>query len=424
MVPALVEVVVAATNKRTIRKNLLLASCALLGGEAQAQEALQDIYANDWVFDASMLNYTEANDRVQVSKFISSIKGNVSDGDQINLKMIYDTMSGATPTGAVQNSSVVTVSGVSGGGITSSGTPEALTQFDDDRLAVNLDWNHEIGPQLNLVLGGGISLERDYLSVTTSAKMEYTDDAKINTYSLGYARSSDTISQTGGETPGPLTDVEDGIFYGEGERISNDFLIGLARVINARTLAQFSFSYTYSGGYHSDPYKVVSIANANEVEFQRIYESRPDERTRKALYTKLVHKRVANDDIVHLAYRYYSDDWDVRAQTLDLRYIMELEGGHSFEPHFRYYTQSAASFFRRTLPISAALNNEIPQFVSADYRLDALNDYTIGAKYHLPLDHQTEISLRLELLKQKAKNAVINENEATVVQLLFKREFK
>lgn len=102
-------------------------------------------------------------------------------------------------------------------------------------------------------LGGGITVEKD------------TSD-KQTTFSFALGGSSDNIAQFDGRTPVPGSDVQDADFAGEGWRDTVDVVPGVTRTINPGTAAQFNLFQSSSEGYHTDPYKVVSIANADDIE--------------------------------------------------------------------------------------------------------------------------------------------------------------
>jgi len=125
-----------------------------------------------------------------------------------------------------------------------------------------------------------------------------------------------------------------------------------------------------------------------------LYESRPDSRSRQTFYWKTVHH--LDEDVINLSYRYYTDDWDVSSNTLDLHYRYELGNGAYLQPHVRYYSQTAANFFRTSL-----VNGEpLPEFASADYRLGEFTSTTLGLKYARPTGHSSEFSVRGEVVSQ------------------------
>ena len=124
---------------KSIRNKLSLATCSLLTTGNASAEAIE----NAWEIDSSYLHYSEV-DRVTVNKLVGTAKGFVSPKNTASIKVVFDAMSGATPTGAVKDTNL-TFTGASGGsGISPSGENGALSEFDDTRVGVALDWEHEL----------------------------------------------------------------------------------------------------------------------------------------------------------------------------------------------------------------------------------------------------------------------------------------
>jgi hypothetical protein len=103
--------------------------------------------------------------------------------------------------------------------------------------------------------------------------------------------------------------------------------------------------------------------------------------------------------VLQVGYRYSTDDWEVDSHTLEGRLRFPLGGNSYLEPHLRYYTQSAASFYRYSLADGAPL----PEFASADARLADLDAYTVGIKYGRQTSGGNEWSTRLEFYHQAGK---------------------
>ena len=118
---------------KSIKNKLTMATCTLLSQQSGNALAIE----NAWEIDTSYLYYAEADDRVSVSKLVASVGGDVTDRDRVNIQTVLDTMSGATPSGAVKSSgSSNTTTGASGGGGTAVTNPNAtaLAEFDDRSL--------------------------------------------------------------------------------------------------------------------------------------------------------------------------------------------------------------------------------------------------------------------------------------------------
>ncbi|MBN1379395.1 MAG: DUF3570 domain-containing protein [Gammaproteobacteria bacterium] len=443
----------AATKKNhRIKEQLALATCSLLSQQAGAIES-------NWTFDSSLAFYSET-DRVSVSTGMIDLSGTLTEGNKIDVSAVYDTMTGSTPTGSVENSTVQTQTGVSGsGGFDSSGAPTSLAPFEDTRLAVKFNWEHENSGRFRTTYGGSSSVEKDYTSLGYSFGIALDSSSKLTTYEFGFAGAFDTISQTGGSTPDPLGDVTNSETYGEGHRNSYDLLFGITNILSPSTLWQNNITFSVSDGYHTDPYKVISVVgneqdrqalinaalqdaadsrsvnvadlpadvvaaitrnfDAFEVEFTRLYESRPDKRRRTSWYSKLV-TRLANNQTIHLSYRYYTDDWDVTSHTIDYRHTFKMgDDSWTFEPQVRAYQQSAADFFHRSL----VRGESLPEYASADNRLDEVVGATVAVKFGKQIGDNGEVRFRIAGIAWRAEEAVYDETDAILFQVSMRLGF-
>ena len=308
---------------------------------------------------------------------------------------------------------------------TARGTiPKALLRtlvFRQDWL-----WSEKQSRGLTLGYGGAVSSESDYDSFGASVDAAKESSDKLSTYSVGLAITFDTIyrSDTGG-TPEPLGNLQQERPYSEGSRNTTDFLLGVSRVLNKQTLAQLNVSFGISDGYHSDPYKIISAADAEDRILANYHDSRPDSRLRTSVYGKVVHQLSKSEHSVHLSYRLYQDDWGIQSHTADLRYRHQLTPRQYLEPHLRLYRQSQADFYQRKLSVDEGLNPILPEDgnASADYRLDAMTSATVGVKYGVALTRSTELRVRAEYLDQSFSTADYEKNTAVVFQTSLKYRF-
>ena len=93
----------------------------------------------------------------------------------------------------------------------------------------------------------------------------------------------------------------------------------MTRVLNRQTLAQLNVSFGLSDGYHSDPYKIISAADAEDRIIANYHDFLPHSRMRIRLIAKVVHQLSGSEHSVHLSYRLYQDDWGIQSHTADLR---------------------------------------------------------------------------------------------------------
>jgi hypothetical protein len=107
-------------------------------------------------------------------------------------------------------------------------------------------------------------------------------------------------------------------------------------------------------------------------------------------------------NVLHLAYRYYWDDWKLTSQTFDLKVRHDLGERMYWQPHLRYYTQSPAWFYTTGLVAGAPL----PDFASSDYRLGPLRTATVGATFGFHIGGAPgEWSVRTEYIRQTLRGS-------------------
>ncbi len=414
---------------KNIKNKLSIASCTLLGGVSHQAQAVE----NSWDLDSSFLYYDEADGRVSVKKAMAFLTGDLSAEDTVNVNLVLDTMSGATPTGAVRSktSGVSSFTGASGASSTIDGGASVdRVNFSDTRLGIALTWSHSLDRLSTISYGGSLSVEKDYQSYGLSINYNQDTDDRLTTYSAGFASTYDIIYRKTDGTPEPLSNVQDNSIFSDGERYSYDLLVGVSKVLNRKTIGQLNYTMSYSDGYHTDPYKVISqsiLVQDTDTgayswsEFQRYYESRPESRFRHAIFTSMAHQYGESGETIHAAYRFYTDDWGISSNTIDLNHRTPLSDISYIEPHFRYYQQSAADFFLHSI-VDDSPTPELPEFASADYRLDEGVGLTLGLEYGTRIS-EGRFRVRAEYINWQYEEAEYNETKAIVLQVSYQKLF-
>jgi hypothetical protein len=415
---------------KPVKKQLSIATCTLLSHPVNDALAIE----NNWEIDNSFLYYNEADNRVSVAEYAAVVAGDVSDRDRVSMRVVLDTMSGATPSGAVINSgSTNTVTGASGGGGSGTTDPNAsaLVDFDDTRLADSLSWTHEHDNNLSVTYNASVSIENDYQSYSGAATVNKETSDKKYLFSLGTAFTHDTIFRIGGQkTPVPLSQIADNDFNTQGARETVDFIAGVTRVINRRTIGQANLAYGVSNGYHTDPYKVFSVVDrATDIVINdsSYYESRPDNRKRASLTFHINHQTYPANNIIHGSYRFYSDSWGVDSHTFDFSYRDNLEDRTYIEPRIRLYAQSKANFYQNQFYVDDAGASDpslnFPDYISADYRLDDMVSITPGVRIGSEVGKDGHLRGRLEYMYQSFKHSDFSKNKAIILQIAYSKRF-
>lgn len=415
---------------KALKKKLALATCTLLsqGGQNNAVAA----EGEDWALDGSFLHYAE-EERITVNKFIGTLVTNISEADKVKVDLVYDTMSGSTPSGALEGAgSFATISTPSGaGGFSASSGSTSTAEFEDTRLGVSLDWEHTKKRVHRINYGASISVEKDYTSFGLNTNYAQDTSSRIVTYTAGIAAQFDSVRRSTGGTPEPFAEYGQGQTLDEGSRVSIDTIFGVTRVINRRTLGQINFSTGFSEGYLTDPYKLISRTRLIDPldpsqgfdETATYYENRPSDRQRSSLYMSLAHT-TRKDNVIHMSYRYYYDDWDIVSHTLDYRLKIRYEGGFFIEPHFRLYNQSAANFYMFSIEQEEYGVSGFPEYASADYRLDGIDGTSIGFNIGKKFKGQGLLRFRVEQVEWQYENSLFDVNKVLVLQVSYKKLFE
>jgi len=408
------------TEKANIKAALTIATAALLGTNnlAQAETNAED---NTWEFDSAFLFYSEV-DRVSAGEAVFNAKKTFDNEEILNLKLTVDTLTGASANGAVAQPTVQTFTRPSGNGqyeIAAGETPLDDT-FHDTRVQLNGQWTQPLAPNYMVSAGAHISKEYDYLSLGINGSFAIDFDRKNSTLSAGLSYFQDTFSPEGG-IPNPFASMLIGDnndpgwdeefaktrIGSEDDKTTSDVLLGFTQVINRRMLMQFNYSYSMVDGYLTDPFKILSVVDSKGVAQDYVYESRPDTRVKQSIYTQsMYHFETA---VLDASYRYMWDDWEITSHTIDTRLRIPLSesfGTESYlQPHFRFYQQSAADFYRPFLLESETL----PEFASADYRIGEMTAFTVGLKYGMLVNNDHELAFRLEYYRQTPTDAGFDE---------------
>jgi opacity protein-like surface antigen len=402
--------------KKPIGVSLAAATAGLLGALPAAPAVAEE--ASNWEVDTTLLYYGEDGERVKDASLMTSIRRALDEDRSFNLSLTVDALTGATPSGAVPANTVQTFTSPSGRASydVAAGEIPLDDNFLDTRIALAGNWQQSLGEAMRLNAGLSASHEYDYLHLGVNGRLERDFNQKNTTLFVGGAIAKDTIDPVGGvpvalspmQAAIPGDDDEGGVLKAGGSSESKDvydLLIGVTQVLSRRSLLEVAYSYSQVDGYQNDPYKILSVVDpvtgapvAGPVGSGLnlyLFESRPDSRAKQSLFAEW---RYALDrDSFAVSARYMTDDWGIDSQTVDARYRWNINERSYLEPHLRWYTQSAADFYRTAL----FAGQPLPQFASADYRLADSDAYTVGLKYGRRTE-RGEFSVRLEYYHQTA----------------------
>ena len=202
------------------------------------------------------------------------------------------------------------------------------------------------------------SKENDYLADTHGLNISHELFGGLTTVSMGYSQGKDVVRRVD-------TSFEKGINR-------YNYRLGLSQVLSKSLLLGVSYEGIADNGHLSNPYRTARVLTLPQDE---IY---PGTRDSQALALRLVKgfaggSRPAGSSL-RAEYRYFRDNWDINSNTLVLAYQSYFGPRWLGEWHYRYYQQSAASFYSD--------NFQIPMtYMARDKELSTFSDHSIGTKW-------------------------------------------
>ena len=362
-----------------------------------------------WLVDSAVLVYSEAGGRVKAVEPAVGLKRTDAAGVSTGLKLTVDTLTGASPNGAVAQPGVQTFTTPSGKANweASAGRVPLDPSFKDTRVALAANQERPWGADTRLGYGANFSHEYDFTSLGANVSLARDFDRKNTTLSLALALEADQLRPVGGQPLAlkPMFGAGSGK-TGNGTRNVADLLLGWSQVVNRQWLMQLNLGLGTGSGEHTDPYKLLSVVDGGTglvTGSRYVAEGRPDSRTRTSLFWG--HKVSLGPGVLDASYRWYGDSWGVRAHTVDLRWRHPLPGGGFVQPRWRHHVQSAADFYRGWLvegvDWDSATQSTPLAHASADTRLGGFSADTIGVTVGWPLAKEQMVTLRLESYRQR-----------------------
>jgi hypothetical protein len=258
-----------------------------------------------------------------------------------------------------------------------------LTTMKDIRRALDVQLTRYFS-RASVNFGTSYSKETDYISRAFNVQGSLSTEDKNTTLTLGGSLNNDSINPV--NQPG--VDEKKQVAAG---------LIGITRILTPQDIVQLNFGYSKGTGYYSDPYKVN--------------DNRPRDRGAVTALARWNHHFDDNgtDGTVHLAYRYYSDTFGIRASTFNAEYVQPVYKGWSVTPLLRLYTQSEADFYvsassdEKADPTQPTKPPSDAVYYSEDQRLSAYGAVTLGLKVSKQINKEWLVDVKYEEYEQRAQ---------------------
>ena len=210
-----------------------------------------------------------------------------------------------------------------------------------------------------------VSSESDYLAQQVGGRWNRDFKQQSLNLSLGSSWSWDDIE--------PLSD--DDTVQGPARKTTLHWNAVMTEVVSPTTLLRYGVEYNLVNGLQHNPYRNVYAGGAH------VPERHPDHRQRRDAFVRLNHALPGRASL-KLSYRIYNDDWGILSHELGSRLSQYLTRGMSVRWEYRWYTQTAADFYRSEY----ADVNGINGYRSGDYRMNRLASHLFGGSLRADLD--------------------------------------
>jgi hypothetical protein len=375
--------------------------------------------------DAKFMYYAEEKGRIKVLAPTFMLQHETFDGWAIKMDGIYNSISGATPTGAPPAPIYRTVYTTTSTPAPTPATTPTVSGEDHDEDGEDEDEDEESDG----ILAGASFPARAFSAITGATPAAGGGGTTGTTSSGGSGGSSTQQTQVPtGTTELPMADFSDsrfGLNLGVSRRLGNhtpgtllsfsresdylslgaslqdavdfnkrtttltfggaythdtlkpangtpeatkktvDLLVGIRQVITPTTFITVAAGLGKVDGFLSDPYKVVSLNGT------LVPERRPDTKDKQTLQFAVNQFITPLDASIEASLRHYSDSFGISSETLTLAWLQKLGPHWILAPMFRYYDQKEADFYDVTVSGN-------PEYYSADYRISAFSATSYG----------------------------------------------
>lgn len=205
------------------------------------------------------------------------------------------------------------------------------SEYTEERTEYTLgvDYLHE---DSILSLGYTNSSENDYEANTVYFSVSQEFFGGMSTVTMGYARGWDDVGIAGNDSFGEEADRQ-------------NYQLGLNQVLTRNSLVGVDLEVVTDEGFLQNPYRQNRFINPDDpTGFLYQPERYPETRTSfsvaaRALYYLPYRASIRGE------YRYFTDSWDINAQTFELAYVQALNPRWTLEGRARYYIQNEAEFY-------------------------------------------------------------------------------
>ncbi|RYF87515.1 MAG: DUF3570 domain-containing protein [Chitinophagaceae bacterium] len=241
--------------------------------------------------------------------------------------------------------------------------------YADTRFYPSVGWTMENETKGTTIgLNASLSKEYDYTSFGIGASYSKTSKDKNREFSAKAQAYFDNWTVILPIELRPRGSDEEGT----SPRNSFSASLSYSQVISQNLQLAFVVEPTYQNGLLATRYQRVYF-NTGKIAAETL----PDNRKKLPLGLR-ANYFFGDRLILRSFYRYYMDDWGVKAHTIDLEAPLKITPSFSISPFYRYYVQTAADYFS---PYGSHQAAEL--FFTSDYDLSTFHSQFFGAGIRL-----------------------------------------
>jgi Protein of unknown function (DUF3570) len=250
--------------------------------------------------------------------------------------------------------------------------------FKERRNAYDLGVDYVVRDS-TLSLSTNYSKEPDYTASSVSFDVAQEMFGGMTTVNLGYTRASDQVRKS---TDATFADVAKHWQY----------RLGVTQVLSPRWLMSANVEAISDSGYLGNPYRVARVFGA------AIPERYPRTRSSRAVKFRAIGDLGARDS-ARAEYRYFWDNWDIRAQTVETGYSRYIGEPWLADLFVRYNKQNKALFYSDNATAESL-------YISRNRQLSTFDNISFGGKLSytyakVPGKYEVKLNGGYELIRFK-----------------------
>ena len=148
--------------------------------------------------------------------------------------------------------------------------------------------------------------------------------------------------------------------------------LSVSQILSRNAIGSVTYDLIYLDGFQQNPYRAVAAGGT------LVGERHPEQRLRHAVAAQTRYFVERTGTTLIGSYRFYTDDWGLRAHTPELRVIQDAGETMQLGLRYRYHRQGAADFYQdRYLTADPAME----PFLSDDEKLSQFDNHSVAMKF-------------------------------------------